>query len=68
MYISIQVNLQSIIGVAHQILLWKKGKLQDILPAKIRDFLLRFLILSGFTVGVLIFRLRIMKDMLVMPP
>lgn len=48
--------------------LQQKENIQDILPAKFRGFLFRLLILSGFTVAVVVMRLRIMKEMLVMPP
>ena len=54
--------------MAQQNLIQRKENIQDIFPAKFREFLLRLLILSSFTVAVLVMRLRIMKDMLVMPP
>lgn len=61
-------TLAKMTKVTHQKLLQQKENIQDILPAKFRGFLFRLLILSGFTVAVVVMRLRIMKDMLVMPP
>ena len=66
-----QMDLQTIAKMttmAHQKLTQRKENIQDVFPAKFREFLFQLLLLSGFTVAVLVMRLKIMKDMLVMPP